>query len=230
MFKFHLFPTHLRDTWRNDDVITTSKRRRDVFLCVIIHTTIDMCCLHWVMLLPINTCLWRFHCTRVITYANNGMTDEIISFTWFISRPSLHNYLNHSAWWRHQMETFSALLAFCAGNSPVNGEFPAQRPVTRTFDVFFDLRLNKRLSKQSWGWWFETPPRSLWRHRDGAWPRNDKHCPRCIWDFMGFKINSIAKKWIAVKMFMFTLEANDCLHIYMSIYRHIFNEKNLGLL
>ena len=38
------------------------------------------------------------------------------------------------------METFSALLAFCAGNSPVHGEFPAQRPVTRSFDVFFDLR------------------------------------------------------------------------------------------
>ena len=44
----------------------------------------------------------------------------------------------------------SALLAICAGNSPVTGEFPAQRPVTRNFDVFFDLRLNKRLSKQSW--------------------------------------------------------------------------------
>ena len=47
-------------------------------------------------------------------------------------------------WWRHQMETFSALLALCAGNSLVTGEFPAQRPVTRSFDVFFDLRLNKR--------------------------------------------------------------------------------------
>ena len=44
------------------------------------------------------------------------------------------------------------------------GEFPAQRPVTRSFDVFFDLRPNKRLSKQPWGWWFETLPWSLWRH------------------------------------------------------------------
>ena len=44
------------------------------------------------------------------------------------------------------MEAFSALLALCAGNSPVTGEFPAQRPVTRSFDVFFDLWLNKRLS------------------------------------------------------------------------------------
>ena len=60
-------------------------------------------------------------------------------------------------WWRHQMETFSALLAICAGNSPVHGEFPAQKPVTRSFDVFFDLHLNKRLSKQSWGWCFFGP-------------------------------------------------------------------------
>ena len=64
------------------------------------------------------------------------------------------------------METFSALLAICAGNSPVPGEFPAQRPVTRSFDVFFDLHPNKRLSKQWWGWWFGTPPCPLWRHRN----------------------------------------------------------------
>ena len=70
-------------------------------------------------------------------------------------------------WWRHQMETFSSLLAICAENSPFTGEFPAQRPVTRSFDVFFDLRLNKQLSKQSWGWWFETPYRTLWRHCNG---------------------------------------------------------------
>ena len=49
--------------------------------------------------------------------------------------------------WRHQTETLSALLVLCAGNSPVTGEFPSQRPVTRSFDVFFDLCLNKRLSK-----------------------------------------------------------------------------------
>ena len=44
------------------------------------------------------------------------------------------------------------------------GDFPTQRPVTGSFYVFFDLRLNKRLSKQPWGWWFETPSWSLWRH------------------------------------------------------------------
>ena len=70
------------------------------------------------------------------------------------------------SWWRHQMETFSALLAICAGNSPVTGEFPTQRPVTRSFDVYFDLRPNERLSKQSWGWWFETLSSPLWRQRN----------------------------------------------------------------
>ena len=69
-------------------------------------------------------------------------------------------------WWRHQMGAFSALLALCAVNSLVPGEFPAQRPVTWSFDVSFDLRPNKRLGKQSWGWWLETPPHSLWRHRN----------------------------------------------------------------
>ena len=70
------------------------------------------------------------------------------------------------AWWRHQMETFSALLAICVGNSPVTDEFPAQRPLAQSFDVFYDLRLNRRLSKPSWGWWFETPSRSLLRYRN----------------------------------------------------------------
>ena len=59
-----------------------------------------------------------------------------------------------NTWWRYQMETFSELRALCAGNSPVTGEFPAQRLVTRSFDAFFDPCLNKRLSKQSWCWWF----------------------------------------------------------------------------
>ena len=84
-------------------------------------------------------------------------------------------------WWRHQMETFSVLLAICAGNSPATGEFPAQRPVTRSYDVFFDLRLNKRLGEQSWGRWFERPSRPLWRHyNDKPWWRYDIETFRTI--------------------------------------------------
>ena len=78
-------------------------------------------------------------------------------------KATIFNVKSEKAWWRH--DTFSALLAICAGNSPVPGEFPTQRPVTRSFGVFFDLRLNKRSSKQSWGWWFETLSHPLWRHR-----------------------------------------------------------------
>ena len=62
------------------------------------------------------------------------------------------------------METFSALLAICEENSPVTGEFPPQRPVTHSFDVFFDLRLNKRLSKPSRRRSFKKPSRSLCWH------------------------------------------------------------------
>ena len=62
----------------------------------------------------------------------------------------------YKSWWCHQMETFSALLTLCEGNPPMTGGFPSQRPVTRSFDVFFDLRLNKRLSKQSRRRWLRS--------------------------------------------------------------------------
>ena len=88
-----------------------------------------------------------------------------------------------------KMETFSALLALCVGYSPVNGIFLAQRPVTRRFEFFFDLRLNQRLSKQSWGWWFERPSCPLWRHCNAAVSRqrafsiyeNHRYCSIFIW-------------------------------------------------
>ena len=70
------------------------------------------------------------------------------------------------SWWHHQMETSSGLLALCAGNSLVTDEFPAQSPVTQSYEVFFDLCLNKWLSKQSWGWWFEMLSHTLWHRRN----------------------------------------------------------------
>ena len=77
------------------------------------------------------------------------------------------------------------------------GEFPTQRPVTRSFDVFFDLRLNKRLSKQPWGWWFETPSWSLWRqcnviNTDKIW--NLFQCKECLAD-NGDPIVKIRRSW-----------------------------------
>ena len=61
-------------------------------------------------------------------------------------------------------ENIFRVTGHLCGEFTVTGEFPAQRPVTRSFDVFFDLHLNKRLSKKSWGWWFQTRSRPLWRH------------------------------------------------------------------
>ena len=81
-------------------------------------------------------------------------TIQLLTFRSHLERLLQKKHINYfvivqiHSWWRHEMETFSALLILSAGNSPVNGDIPAQRPVMRSFDVFFDLRLNKRLSKQ----------------------------------------------------------------------------------
>ena len=59
--------------------------------------------------------------------------------------------------WRHQMQTFSALLALCVGNSPVTSELPSQKPVKRCFDFFY-LRLVKN------GWLNNRKAGDLRRH------------------------------------------------------------------
>ena len=94
---------------------------------------------------------------------NNTYKDRVIAF----NRSAL--YIMTSSY-----KTFSALLSFCEGNPPV----------TWNFDVFFDLRLNKRLSKQSGRRWFDTPSHSLWRqcndHGADVWVTCDmKHTTVC---------------------------------------------------
>ena len=85
---------------------------------------------------------------RYITYTIIGHKNYALCFTHiFPSYCTGTVTIKDCTWWRHQMETFSALLALCVGNSPVLSEFPTQRPVMRSCDVFFDLGLNKRLSK-----------------------------------------------------------------------------------
>ena len=76
--------------------------------------------------LPSSVCLNQVYCSNKYMYCT----------------PPTNRLRFVVAWWRHQMETFSVLLALCEGNSPVGGGFPSQRPVTRSFDSFFDLRLN----------------------------------------------------------------------------------------
>ena len=70
--------------------------------------------------------------------------------------------------WPHMMTSSNGNIFRVTGHlcGEFTGEFPTQRPVTRSFDAFFDLRLNKQLNKQSWGCWFETLSRLLWRHRN----------------------------------------------------------------
>ena len=100
----------------------------------------------------------------------------ILQGWWFVGMIIFHSFVS---WLRHQMETFSALLAFCEGNLPVTCGFPSQRPVTRNFDIFFNLRPNKWLRKQSRRRWFKTPSCSLWRHCNvvlSCWFSDDYYC------------------------------------------------------
>ena len=106
--------------------------------------------------------IWDYN--TVSLYSTLRWYQSVLKFFKWVAETWLQDSITNDIWWRHQLETFPALLALCARNSPVTGEFPSQRPVTRSFDVFFDLRLNKRLSKQSQGWWFETPSCPFWRH------------------------------------------------------------------
>ena len=98
-------------------------------------------------------------CCQCLVYQINGFIGI------FLVIRLAHNQL----WsWSYDMMTSSngnilRVTGHLCGNSPVNDEVPAQRPVTRSFDVFFDLHLKKRLKKQWWGWWFESPSCPLWR-------------------------------------------------------------------
>ena len=137
-----------------------------------IHALISV--LVWLIIVSKSGYWWRIHASVNVSTARGVYTDfhrmmslamvNLITMASTITGIQFTDTNWHTTWWRHKMEIFSALLAICAGNSPVPGEFPTQRPVTQSFDVFFDLRLNKRLSKQPWGWWFETLSCPLWRH------------------------------------------------------------------
>ena len=93
------------------------------------------------------------------------------------------------------------VTGFCAGNSPVTvgnstvtGKFPSHRPVTRNFDVFFDVRLNKRLSKQPRRRWFETPSGSSWRNCNVV-PNSDPVIRAAVGSF-GVQRVTLVQSWI----------------------------------
>ena len=90
--------------------------------------------------------------------------DPSLKCWWIIARTSswLSDTYTHTH--THAGNDNTRRLKLASGKNKNIIRFPAQKPVTRSFDVSFDLRLNKRLSKQSWGWWFESPSYPLWHH------------------------------------------------------------------
>ena len=106
----------------------------------------------------------------IIAHGSQNIQSQLDSFWFALSR------------WRRQIETFSELLVLCAENSPVTGELPSQRPVTRSFDIFFDLRLNRRSSKYSIRRWFETLSLSIMTSL-----QCDEFWPWCEWGRSGLQ-------------------------------------------
>ena len=96
--------------------------------------------------------------------------------------------------WSHQMETISLLLALCVGNTSVTGEFPSQKTMTRSFDVFFLSGLNNQSSKQWRHRWFETPWRSLWCHCNDVL----YYTHRAVFQEMGPSTNMRCSVWYNV--------------------------------
>ena len=120
------------------------------------------------------------------------------------------------SWWRHQMETFSALLALYAENSPVSGKFSSQRPVTRCFD----LHLNKRLNKQTRCWWlFETESCSLWRVASYFETHFDRNS---ICQMFTDMLNKESVYWILFLFFLFILFMHSLTNTLQ--WRHISPE------
>ena len=111
--------------------------------------------------------------------------------------------------WSHQMETFSALLALCEGNPPVTSGFPSQRPVTWSFDAFFDLHLNKWLIRKSRRRWFETPSRSLWPHCNGYIKYHVMRISSMFKNAIQRGVFNISEKWIGILTERLSLIANN---------------------
>ena len=101
--------------------------------------------------------------------------------------------------WRHLLETFSMLLALCEGKPPVTGGFPSQRPARQSFDVFFDLNLNKRLSKQSRRWWLVDTPSvcrhcNVWLLTISPWTKRRSFSPGSC--FRNMYLKNACLKWL----------------------------------
>ena len=132
---------------------------------------------HWlnhfdITYLTLVNCLWCnetaiyfYHWSHIAASIEYGSMVWGFSITLVVPLPTaetLEIYRDDVIKWKQSPR----LMALCAGNSPLPGKFPSQRPVTRSFGVFYHVRQSKRLIKQSRRRWFETLLRSLWRYCD----------------------------------------------------------------
>ena len=118
--------------------------------------------------------LWKKNCTEVkisLKFVHRGLVNNRLALVQAMAwcrtsdKPLMEAKMTHvMTSSKHHFKTFSVLLDHWARNSSVTAEFPSQRPVTQSFDVFFYLSPNKRVSKQPRHWWFETPSCSLWHY------------------------------------------------------------------
>ena len=91
----------------------------------------------------------EFHYKWTVVYG--GASCHLFSLAWSSGSPNIVMVLlwQHSCWaiketmlwWRHQIDTFSTLLALCAGDSPFYPQNPSKRPMARSLDVSFDMKL-----------------------------------------------------------------------------------------
>ena len=114
--------------------------------------------------------LSRRQCVNTFVLSLDGI---LITTLWYKLQPSRPLWLDSPSsgacgrqevtdWLQYMMTSSNGNISRVT--CPLSGEFPAQRPVTRSFDVLFDLRPNKWMKKQSWGCLFQMPSCSLWRH------------------------------------------------------------------
>ena len=123
------------------------------------------------------------------------------------------------------METYSTLLALCAGNSPVDGEFLAQRPVTWSFDDLISCAwINDRVL-QLWGWWFESPSRLSWCHCNGTWTRW-RYTNRITVKAACIVILAIAVHYNDVKMSAVAFQITSLTIVYSTLYSGSYQWKH----
>ena len=115
-------------------------------------------------------------CTWLLLHQEySGHNGETLYLTCLIQLYSFHFFFMLNAVFRNLSDKTCYMMTSSNGNffrvtSHLCGEFTGHRgtPLTNAsdaeLDVFFDLHLNKRLSKQSRRRWFENPSRSSWRH------------------------------------------------------------------